>query len=196
MASKLKINLAEGHLEVEGSETFVRDIYNDFRDRLVGANPAVLKEAPNTPKVQAPKGDVRVKSEATKNSKRGRKSSGKKKSSGKPDFTVLTDLNLRPSGKTSLIDWIGTFVVKSNPERILAITYYCKEVLGLEFVTANHIYTGFKELKAKIPPSLYQVIVNTKNRKTWIQYDNMLEDIQLTIQGSNHIEHDIQKVSD
>ena len=33
-ATKLKINLSEGTLEVEGSEGFVRAVYTDFKNKL------------------------------------------------------------------------------------------------------------------------------------------------------------------
>lgn len=39
MASKLKIDLSQGVLEVEGSESFVRTIYNDFKSHFIEEEP-------------------------------------------------------------------------------------------------------------------------------------------------------------
>jgi len=45
-ATKLKINLTEGTLEVEGSEGFVRAIYADFKKKLGNTDPQFQSDKP------------------------------------------------------------------------------------------------------------------------------------------------------
>lgn len=104
---------------------------------------------------------------------------------------VLTDLNLRPKGKISLKDFAAKYVIKSGEELSLLIIYYLKEELK-ETVTANHIYSCYKELGIKIPQYFKQTLSNQKNRKNWIDVEDW-NDIKYTTPGMNFMEHDITK---
>lgn len=121
-----------------------------------------------------------------------KESSNKKSKSSTSKFEVLKDLNLRPSDKTSLIDYINNFDVKSNGDRIIVIINYLKEILKIDKVTIDHIYTAFFVLKCRIPPSFYQVVVNTKNRNNLIDFDKV-DNIKLSAQGLNRVRLDIVK---
>lgn len=116
----------------------------------------------------------------------------KKSKSTTNKFEVLKDLNLRPSNSVSLIDYIQNYEVKSNADKILVIINYLLQVLKIEKVTINHIYTAFFVLKYRIPASFYQVVVNTKNRNNLIDFEN-LNDIKLSTQGQNRLRLDINK---
>lgn len=59
-------------------------------------------------------------------------------------------------------------------------------------MTGDHVFTGLKELKVPVPPTLHQVILNTKNRNSWLSFEDM-NDINCSIQGSNYIEFDLPK---
>lgn len=106
-------------------------------------------------------------------------------------FKVITDLNLRPKGKASLKEFAAKYVIKSGEELSLLIVYYLKEELK-ETVTANHIYSCYKELGNKIPQYFKQTLSNQKNRKNWIDVDDW-NDIKYTTPGMNYMEHDITK---
>lgn len=107
------------------------------------------------------------------------------------NLKVITDLNLRPKGKTSLKDFAAKYVTKSGEELSLLIVYYLKEELK-ERVTVNHIYSCYKELGNKIPQYFKQTLTNQKNRKNWIDVDDW-NDIKYTTPGMNYMEHDITK---
>ena len=49
MTTRLKIDLSQGILEVEGSETFVKAIYNDFKAHFVKSD-VTAEELPLTTK--------------------------------------------------------------------------------------------------------------------------------------------------
>ncbi|MCP9770371.1 hypothetical protein EGI22_20890 [Lacihabitans sp. LS3-19] len=115
-----------------------------------------------------------------------------KKSAGPNKFEVLKDINFRPSGKTSLLDFVKTYDIKSNADRIVVIIQYLNEILGIKPVTGNHIYSGFWELKCKIPTAFYQIITNTKTREKFLDFTK-ISDIKLSIQGQNHVRLDMVK---
>ncbi|HVD97008.1 MAG TPA: hypothetical protein VNB90_02315 [Cytophagaceae bacterium] len=128
------------------------------------------------------------------NSKANKKGKPKEqKSKGKGiNYKFLADLNFKPKGKESLEEFITKNRFESNPEKILGIIYYCKEILKIDQVNMDHIFTGLKEIKTPIPTSFYQVVVNIKNRNHWIVFDKT-DDISLSIQGSNYLEYDLPK---
>lgn len=116
----------------------------------------------------------------------------KKSKSTASKFEVLKDLNLRPKTAISLTDYVQNYEVKSNADKIIVIINYLLEILKIEKVTINHIYTAFFVLKYRIPASFYQVVVNTKSRNNLIDFDNVNE-IKLSTQGQNRLRLDINK---
>lgn len=106
-------------------------------------------------------------------------------------FEVLKDINFRPTGKDSLIDYANGYKINSNADRIVVIIKYLNEILQIQPITGNHIYSGFWELKCKIPNSFYQIITNAKNREKFLDYTS-ISDIKLSIQGENYVRFDMQ----
>ncbi|MEP3390305.1 MAG: hypothetical protein ABJO02_19085 [Reichenbachiella sp.] len=121
------------------------------------------------------------------------KSKSKPSISNKFDFNLDKKLNLRPDGKESLKDFSDKYEMDSTPKQITVIIYYLKNILGVEIVNGDHIYTGLDELGVRVPSSLKQIIINTKGRKYgWLDYKSM-DDISLSMQGRNAIKHDLRK---
>lgn len=107
-------------------------------------------------------------------------------------FKLDRNLNLRPEGKESLIDFADKFKMDSTSARILVIVYYLREILKLDNISLNYIYTGFDKLNIRVPKSLYQLISDTKNKSGWLEFETM-ENIGLSIQGRNAIKYDLNK---
>lgn len=178
MDAKLKINIGDDHLEIEGSEAFVQQAYSEFKalvaaklgqpaadnhgGRTSGANPD--KKAPQTPK-------------KSKTAKPGK------------GFTRL-NLNLRPAGKVSLRDFVGQFDSPTKDELYLLSISYLIDHLHVKNITIDHIYTCLDELDERIPTHLRQVLTNTKNDKGWIDTSDF-ENLTTTIKGQNHLKHDM-----
>lgn len=121
-----------------------------------------------------------------------KESNGKKTKSSTSKFEVLKDLNLRPTDRISLLDYVEQFNFSSNPDRIIIIINYLKEILKIDKVSIDHIYTAFFILKCRIPASFYQVVVKTKGRNNLIDFDK-LDNIKLSAQGLNRVRLDIVK---
>lgn len=132
---------------------------------------------------------------STKKSTSGKSENSSKKSqssSKKQGFKLDRSLNLRPEGKLSLIDFVKNYKMDTTPQKILLIVYYLREILKIEYVNANHIYTGFEKLKIRVPKSLYQLISDSKNKMGWLEFESM-DNINLSIQGRNSIKYDLIK---
>ncbi|MFB6258672.1 MAG: hypothetical protein ABEH38_08255, partial [Flavobacteriales bacterium] len=112
--TKLKIDLSQGTLDVEGSERFVKEIYKEFKERLDGGG-------------SARKGSPRK----TPGPKKGRK---KAASTYKPQ--QVKDLNLKPQGKTSLRELYQSFKKLTRNEKFLVYAIYLKDYLKRGEITA------------------------------------------------------------
>jgi hypothetical protein len=183
MNTKLKINLSEGLLEVEGSEAFVNSIYEDFKGNLLISK----TNEPNETKITS-NPVTETKTEIKKN-KTNSTPKSKKKAKGKSQ-NIVSDLNLRPSGKKSLDDFISELNVKTNLERNVAFIYYLIHELKISGIGLDHVYTCYRHLKARVPAAFYQSIADT-GVKGWINTSNT-EDLTLTSIGLNYVEHDMK----
>jgi hypothetical protein len=183
MNTKLKINLSEGLLEVEGSESFVNTIYEDFKGNLLQSKPIKPKEpkATSNPTTEA-KTEIK-KHTANSNQKTKKKFKAKKQS-------IVTDLNLRPKDGKSLDDFISELNVKTNLERNVAFLYYLIHELNISGIELDHVYTCYRHLKVRVPAAFYQSVADT-GVKGWIDSSNT-EDLTLTSIGLNYVEHDLQ----
>jgi len=117
MTTKLHINLQQGILEVEGEESFVREMYEDFKTEL------------------RPLYDIRSKSGesgAAGTSKPASTSKGKTQSKGarpkKDGLKVDKTLDLSGTGgAVSLKDYVNKYAPKSNMDRNVVFVDYVKE---------------------------------------------------------------------
>jgi len=119
-------------------------------------------------------------------------SNGKSKAAKKSlSYQIIQTLNLKPSGKKSLIDFVSEFNAKNNFEYNLLFVYYLEKVLNEKNISLNHLYTCYKELGLKVP-NIYQSIADTKSRKGWIDTKDM-NNLNVPIAGENYLEHDMKK---
>ena len=181
MNAKLKIDLKQGLVEVEGTEEFVAKIYSDFKDRLSKQPaPSALTPTPTDEATEAKPTEVEKK----------RSSPGKNK--GKAP-TFVKDLNLQEHGQQpSLKDFIAPFAAKSASSWNLLFVYYLVKNQRAKPITLDHVYTCYKAVGAKPPSAFYQSLIDTANKKGWLNTDN-IDDISLSLIGENHVDHDFPK---
>ncbi len=201
MTTKLKIDLKAGQLEVEGSEDFVERLYADFISALRISPPAPsttdsvsstvpMDESHPIQSSPAPNKPTRKQQQAKSNGQ------PKTKSKSRKDPEFLKDLDLSGGGsQPSLKSFFSRYEHKTNYERNLIFTYYLKQVMNLETVTPDHIFTCYRHCGQKIPKALEQGLRDTANDRGWLDVDNM-DDIRTPIAGINHIEHDMPKTEE
>lgn len=107
-------------------------------------------------------------------------------------LTIVKSLNLRPTGKPSLRDFIAEKKPQSQIEHIAVYVYYLKQVLEEQAVSFSHIYTCFKEIGERMPGDLPQTCRNTASQKGWIDTADQ-NDLKRTTRGDNLIEHELPR---
>ncbi|MDQ5826613.1 MAG: hypothetical protein M3441_20695 [Chloroflexota bacterium] len=191
MNTKLRIDLATGVIEVEGEETFVTKIYDDFKDKVASSN-VRNRETATTPKGSE---EREARSRAPRDTTASGSTPIKRKSGGgkeMPSLIKSLDLSAR-DGKPSLNDFYGGYQPKSNYERNLIFVYYLAQVREIpESVTEGHVFTCYRHLSQKIPEAFSQSLWDTGSKKGWLDTSS-LEDIKLTTLGINHLEHAMVK---
>lgn len=171
--SKLRIDLSNGLLEVEGDEAFVRDVYKDFKDQLAKAATAPHKpqqhsSPPRAPAAQPPAAKT----------PRGK---------GKPrsDYNGKLDKNLDLSGGKgipSLKDYLKRFDARSLTKKDTVFIKYLQEFVGIEKVNVDHIYTCYDDV-GKIPGALRQSLRDASGEGL-IEFSDP-DNITLAIKGIN-----------
>ena len=190
-AAKLHINLTAGVLDVEGDVELVREIYSDFKDRLVIA--AVKPRVPPPERQDEPDdadegGKVRAKSK--------RKSPARKRSSGEdagqgvnPDVPKLD----RDLDTSKLASFYGQYAPKNHPEKILVFLTFLTEEVSIESPNTDQVFTCYNKANERIPKAFAQAFRDTSGRTFgYIDYKSAT-DIRITTAGLNHFRHDLKK---
>jgi|GEM_PF-858774 len=107
------------------------------------------------------------------------------KSSNSKGLKILSNINFEPTGKESLKDFFGKYTPANDNERNLLFVYYLQNVLEIDQVTFDHVYSCYDILELRISESLPQTIRNTASRTKWIETKKSI--LSVTIKGSNQI---------
>ncbi len=183
--TKIKIDLLHGLLEAEGSEAFVKSIYEDFKERIQVTHSSPVSVIPEKTKKNPSKAS------ASSNSKPAKR----KTNSNTP--SLVKDLDLKGgSGGKSLSDFYNQYSPNSNLEKNLIFAYYLQQEIKLNSITVDHIFTCYRNVSGiKTPGALQQSLIDTARNKGWLDTTS-LSDIKVSIVGINHIEHDMKKASE
>lgn len=195
MTTKLKIDLSQGLLEVEGSETFVKSIYSDFKTHFAGID---LEEPEKSTKRTR-----RTKSSAKKTTAQTSVPAAaptgepappleepvvKPAPPSPPAYTYLDDLNLGASkNRPSLVEFTDAKFPITNEERNIVFLYYLQFILKLDTVTPDHIYTCYRAVRIRAPNN----IQNSFDRRGWI--DSSDGTLSLTEAGKDYVEKQLPK---
>lgn len=182
--TKLKVDLKNGLLEIEGDDAFVREIYGDYKDVL-----AHIISRQNTDKtLDAGKPEDEVRDTPPKAPKPS-KSKNRTGSNGPETHKIIGSLNLEPADKKSLRAFVAEKKPRSNQETNLVIVYYLEKVLGITGITPDHVYTCYKNINEPTPV-LVTSLRNTASAKGWINTSES-NNILVTTLGENMVEHDL-----
>lgn len=180
--ARVKIDITNGTLEVEGEEKFVERVYTDFKDKLV-------KDFGEF------KGDtVEIVAKRKPGKKPGETPAKKKKATKrKESYNIVSDLDLYgKGGKKSLKDFYSEKAPKTNMERNTVFVYYLQKELNLTGITVEHVYTCYKHVSTSVPRALVQSLLDTSSRNGWLNTKST-NDISITTQGENLIEQELPR---
>ncbi len=185
--ARLSIEIAGNKFDAEGDEGFLRELYNDFYAKL-----DMLHQM--KPDHDAP--DVPVTADVEEGEKREivRKSRKPKAKTAKPSKSnnIEIDHNLKLDGLT---DFFENYKPRGNPEVIVVFAAYLRDKHGLEPCTQNQIYTCYWALRkfVKIPRNMRQALIDTKNKKKWLELEG--ENVRITPMGENALNYEIGQTS-
>ena len=196
MTAKLRIDLSQGIIDVEGDAELVRQIYSDFKVQL-------LSEAKLSPRTQTSvegNNAVEIKDVDTDiNAKRRVKKrvAAKKRPSGAEDAGLSLDANSPKLDKNLDLSNLPTFYQqyepKNNPEKILIFLKFMLDNLQIENPNTDQFYTCYEKVNERVPKVFSQAFRDTAGRKFGFIDYNSPTDIRLTTVGSNHFKFDLKK---
>jgi len=104
---------------------------------------------------------------------------------------IVKDLNLMPKDKVTLDDFMAQYSYGKSARKInLLFIYYMKEILKINKINQNHVFTCYRHMKISVPNNLYQCLADTISRNGWIEN---ISDLSITIQGLNEVEQKMKK---
>ena len=107
-----------------------------------------------------------------------------------PVMNFVNDLDLHPTDKQSLKDFMAEKKPAKQWQQITLCVYYLCRVLEMTGITPHYVYTCLKDINAKVPKDLPQYIRTVANRKGHIDASNG-DDLKITQPGINYVEHEM-----
>lgn len=105
----------------------------------------------------------------------------------------VAELNLRPSGKQSFKAFAKEKAPGSSDEKNALAVYYLRNVVGIDAVTVDHVFTCYGEADDwQLPSDLRNRISVTASRKGWIDTRDMSH-LALTPSGTRLVEHELPR---
>lgn len=197
MTTKLKIDLTQGILEVEGSETFVKAIYSDFKVHFIGdeagemlgsktrrGRPRSTRTNPEKKSSLAVEPNSSTSSEAETSAE---------PEPAKPVHRFLEDLPLTAGeGRGALVEFMDLKFPITNEERNLVFLYYMQHILKIKPITVDHIYTCYRAAKIRVPLNLESSLETTVNQRRWIKKTKTGR-LSVTPSGKLYVEKQLPK---
>jgi hypothetical protein len=180
--TKLKIDLLNGILEVEGEESFVTKIYDDYKQKLdVNYTSDIAIKSKSLPverSLTSFTGENIIKSKTTT----------KKKTSSRGESNKFIEID----GGVDTVQELKAFYEEKSPrngfERNAVFVYFLQKNKGMTDISVDHIYSCHKLVEVPVPNALKQNLFDTAHRKHWINTTDM-NNITITTPGENLVEH-------
>jgi len=178
--AKIKVNLKEGTVELEGSEEFVKNYWEKISNSLKSM--PVIHSTETLPPIK-------------QNSNRPQKKNSKK--SGNSPKKI--DLSLIPldvkakDNRPALSKFFEEKQPKSNQEIITLIAYYLKTYLNVSVMKYGHALFCYNEIKKPKPLNIVQLFRDTVFYKKWLVTGKEDGTVELSIAGENLVKHDLPK---
>ncbi len=190
MSTKLMINLRDGIVTVEGSEEFVRTIYQDFKERI-----AKLTIFPAEPPRQLERHSSSSEEIAEHIPHRKIKSHRPPNAVIKKPRTDSYKLNFNTNLNLAGLDtFYDEWAPRNNFEKILIFAIFLRDRLQIAPCTAGDIYTCFHTLKSKTktPEAFVQAFRDAQHRTHFIEFTSP-QAVQITIAGDNHFNQKLKE---
>ena len=187
---QIKINIGEFDIFLQGEGELVYKVFSDIRQNGIGKlNCQSESNTQNSTdnfnnsstKNNESQSTNEVKVSTTKSKKRTLQASGQ----------LLKDLDLSGTNK-SLKDFINEKKPSSNVQKTATFVYYLQNILNINEITIDHIFTCYKFMGFRIPNNLPQNLADTCSSK-YGYIGRKDGKYTMTVMGNNYIEFDINK---
>ena len=186
MHTKLHIDLSQGVVDVEGDLELVREVYADFKDKMLNrlsfSPPPGPEGAPNTNVVTTPKFKRRRVT--------SKKTSFEENGSGINADSPKMDKSLDTSG---LSGFYSQFEATNNAEKILIFLKFLTVHLKIESPNTDQVYTCYEAANERVPKVFSQAFRDANGRKFGYIHYNSPTDLVVTTKGNNHFKIDLKK---
>ena len=175
--SEIKNELREiGKLLAEFPEPVQPKVFDMLVDALIGKGATASAVSASTP--------PQVKSKPPK----------KKRAPGRKSFSVLKGLRLSGgNGKPSFVDFCREKNPTSNVEFNTVAIYYLQEVLCIDQITPNHVYTCYQKAGRKLPNNFRQSLWDTSGRRYAYIDAGDKDNLKIPHLGIALVEHELPK---
>lgn len=173
--TKVKMNLKDGTIELEGSEAFVTKYLEIFRKEM--------KELrlPTISKAKKPK-------------ERAKEEKPRRVSRKAPTRIIPIPLDLKEKdGKPALRKFFKEKAPQSYAEKVTVIAYYLKKYLKINRMEAGHVVSCCKEEKSKVPTKISQLFYDVHRHQGWLDISNGRKFAEINLSGENFIEYDLPR---
>ncbi|MFA5136064.1 MAG: hypothetical protein WC489_01590 [Patescibacteria group bacterium] len=178
--TKLKIDLTNRLIEVEGEQEFVEKIYKDFQNQIKLKGGVNIEKDDTASRVTIKKGKD-VGSTITSRRVRGIKE----------NYSIVKDLDLTEKDKQFSLK---AFYKEKSPssffDKNAVFVYYLKEIAKISNITLDHIFTCYDDVESPKPNAFKQSIADTSSKKGWLETSSF-ENISISIRGQNRVKHDL-----
>lgn len=187
--TKLRIDIFQGIIEIEGDSNLIREAYEDFKGKLL------TQELLSLPDIEEKESDVNDRKTKKRSNLKQKVSSVTKNESISPSNPkidgkiVIHDVELR--------EFFDVYSPKNIPSKILVFISYLIEKIKIEKPNTDQIFTCFKILKEDLPKAFAQAFSDAgtaKGKKGYIEYSSSI-DISITNIGYNHLNSMEEEVS-
>lgn len=103
---------------------------------------------------------------------------------------LISDLNFRPDGKSTLREFFAEKSPKGDMEQVLVVIYYMQNMMSQTAIGPGHVRTALKDVNQPLPADLRSTLRNMKKGKAWLSWSKV-DAMQVTTIGENHVEHDM-----
>lgn len=184
--AKLHIDLSQGIVDVEGDNDLIREVYADFKEKILEQSefPATSALSETT--------DTKPEKRSTKAKRRntGRKTG---KSTENPSLISIEKPKRDPDLNTSALgEFYGKFKPKNHQDKILVFLNFLVEVLKIEFPNTDQVYTCYMDTGEKAPTAFSRAFRFAREGKFgYIMFDSP-SNLKITIKGEYHL-NDLRK---